>query len=194
MAILTPTSLEGTVQSVLINDNQETGLETKSLERVSVSYAGLEGDWHSTLVRPSCVRVRRQYTEGTEIRNTRQVSLISVEDVAQIASTMGLDRLEPEWLGANILLSGIPNFTTVPPSSRLIFSSGASLVVDMENQPCKFPGDIIEKSHPGYGNLFAKSALGLRGITAWVEREGEIARNDTVALHIPPQRLYETSI
>jgi len=108
-----------------------------------------------------------------------------------IARAMGLESLKPEWLGANILLAGIPDFTLVPPSSRLIFSGGASLVVDMENEPCKGPGEIIEQNHPGYGKHFAKSALGLRGVTAWVEKEGTISEGDTLSLHIPPQRLYK---
>jgi len=51
----------------------------------------------------------------------------------------------------------------LPPSSRLIFSSGVSLVVDMENAPCRYPGDIIEKHHSGKRHLFAKAAQGLRG-------------------------------
>jgi len=190
MAILNPTQVVGQVHIVLVNGRPDAGLATERVGSAKLSYAGLEGDWHSSLVRESCVRVRRQYDEGTEIRNTRQVSLVSVEDLSVICENMGIARLEPEWLGANILVSGIPDFTLLPPSSRLIFSSGASLVVDMENEPCKYPGDVIEEHHPGRGQLFAKSALNLRGVTAWVEKTGVIAEGDTIALHIPPQRIY----
>ena len=73
----------------------------------------------------------------------------------------------------------------------MIFSSGASLVVDLENSPCKYPGEIIERHHPGFGNLFAKAAVGRRGVTAWVEREGHISTGDSINLYIPPQRIYE---
>jgi len=191
MAILEPTSIEGVVRSVLINGNADSGLATQQVGSVKVSYEGFEGDSHSGLTRGSCVRVRKQYIEGTEIRNTRQISIISEEELAFIAETMGVAALKPEWLGANILLSGIPRFTQVPPSSRLIFSSGASLVIDMENGPCKYPGDVIEKFLPGYGKYFSKSAMGVRGITAWVEKQGTIREGDTIALHIPPQRIYE---
>jgi len=114
-----------------------------------------------------------------------------MEDLIQIAENMGVPHLEPEWLGANLCLSGIPDFTLVPPSSRLIFSGGASLVVDMENEPCKYPGMIIDKHIPGAGERFAKSAINLRGVTAWVEREGMIGNGDDVSLHVPPQRLYD---
>ena len=99
--------------------------------------------------------------------------------------------LEFEWLGAEILLSGIPNFSFVPPSSRLILSGGASLVVDMENEPYKYPGDVIEESHPGFGRRFAKSAMNLRGVTAWGEKEGIIQEGDATSLYISPQRIYE---
>jgi MOSC domain-containing protein YiiM len=137
------------------------------------------------------VRVRHQYPQGTEIRNTRQISIVSVEELALIAANMGLDGLQPDWLGANLLVSGIPSFSQVPPSTRMIFDGGASLVVDLENSPCKYPGEIIERHHPGYGDRFAKAALGKRGVTAWVEREGRISNGDSIRLFIPPQRIYE---
>ena len=104
---------------------------------------------------------------------------------------MGIAELQPEWLGANLLVSGIPNFSQIPPSTRMIFDGGASLVVDLENSPCKYPGEIIERHHPGRGNLFAKAAVGHRGVTAWVEREGSIDSGDSIRLYIPPQRIYE---
>jgi hypothetical protein len=191
MPILRPTGIEGIVQSVLVNAKPDQGLATRKIGSANVTYEGLEGDWHSTLVREACVRTKRQYPEGTEIRNTRQISIISVEDMEEIARKTGLPHIKPEWLGANILLSGIPNFTLVPPGSRLIFSDGASLVVDMENEPCKFPGDVIDQHHSGYGRLFAPSARNLRGVTAWVEKQGAIGEGNTIALHIPPQRIYE---
>gem|GEM_PF-6244882 len=62
------------------------------------------------------------------------------------------------------------------------------LVVDVENEPCKYPADIIDKHHPGCGKLFVKNAMGLRGITAWVEREGSIGLQDKVEIHVPTQR------
>lgn len=190
MSILRPTGIVGKVDAVLVNGKPDEGIATERTGSATVSYAGIEGDGHSGVTRESCVRVRRQYPEGTEIRNTRQISIVSVEDLETIANTMGIPGLKPEWLGANLLVSGIPDFTLVPPSSRLIFSGGASLVVDMENGPCRHPGEVIERHYPGSGNLFAKSALNLRGVTAWVEREGTINEGDSMDLHIPPQRIY----
>ena len=184
-------SLDARVQAILLNSTPDEDLSTSRIDSVAASYEGLEGESHSGLVRASCVRVRHQYPQGTEIRNTRQISIVSVEELALIAATMGIDGLQPEWLGANLLVSGIPNFSQIPPSTRMIFDGGASLVVDLENSPCKYPGEIIERHHPGFGNRFARAAVGKRGVTAWVEREGQISCDDSIRLYIPPQRIYE---
>lgn len=183
-------NLDARAESILINSTPDEDLSSGRIDSVRVTYAGFEGESHSGLVRASCVRVRHQYTQGTEIRNTRQVSIVSVEDLAAIAGKMGIDALQPEWIGANLLVSGIPDFSQIPPSTRMIFDGGASLVVDLENSPCKYPGEIIERHHPGFGSLFAKSAVGHRGVTAWVEREGHINSGDTIRLYVPPQRIY----
>jgi hypothetical protein len=183
--------LDARTAAIMVNSTPDEDLSSSRIESVAVSYAGLEGESHSGLVRASCVRVRHQYPEGTEIRNTRQISVVSVEELALIAEAMGIDKLQPEWLGANLLVSGIPEFSQIPPSTRMIFDGGASLVVDLENSPCKYPGEIIERHHPGFGKRFAKAAVGLRGVTAWVEREGTITTGDSIRLYIPPQRIYQ---
>ena len=161
-------SLDSRVQAILVNSTHDEDLSSRPVDSVGVSYEGFEGESHSGLVRASCVRVRHQYPQGTEIRNTRQISIVSVEDLAEIADNMGVESLQPEWLGANLLVSGIPSFSQIPPSTRMIFDGGASLVVDLENSPCKYPGEIIERHHPGFGKLFAKAAVGKRGVTAWL--------------------------
>ena len=192
MVMLQPLKkLNARAEVILVNSSPQEDLTSSRVASVKVSYEGLEGESHSGLVRLSCERVRHQYKKGTEIRNTRQISLVSVEELTTIASTMGIPKLKPEWIGANLLVSGIPNFSKIPPSTRLIFESGASLVVDLENSPCKYPGEIINHHHPGYGDLFPKAAYGRRGITAWVEREGQITTGDAIKLHIPPQQIYE---
>jgi MOSC domain-containing protein YiiM len=183
--------LEARTDVILVNSTPDEDLSSSRISSVQVSYEGLQGESHSGLVRSSCVRVRHQYPQGTEIRNTRQISIISTEELAIIADTMGIEELKPEWLGANLLVSGIPSFSQIPPSTRMIFESGASLVVDLENSPCKYPGEIIDRHHPGFGSLFAKAAVGRRGVTAWVEREGHINTGDSIRLYIPPQRIYE---
>ncbi|WP_350334905.1 MOSC domain-containing protein [Coralliovum pocilloporae] len=192
--ILRPTSITGRVECLLVNRDREQDFAVDRIDEVSVTYAGFEGEAHGGLTRPSCVRVKRQYPVGTEIRNTRQISIVSQEEMASVASTIEIPGIEPEWVWANLVLSGIPDFTLVPPSSRLIFENGVSLVCDMENEPCRYPASLIEQKHPGKGMGFPKAAINKRGVTAWVEREGMLKIGETCTLHIPPQRIYEPAL
>ena len=191
MPILIKTNIVGRVEATLVNRDRDATLASARVEQVEVSFGGFKDDSHAGLTRAACVRTKEQYREGTEIRNTRQISILSQEELDEVANTLDLSVVEPEWVGANLLLSGIPELTLLPPSSRLIFSSGASLVVDMENAPCAYPGRVIEEHHPGKGKAFPRAAVHRRGLTAWVEREGSIATGDEVELHIPPQRIYK---
>lgn len=191
MAILKPTNIHGRVVAILVNPSRDDGLESAPLERIAVTYAGFAGETHGGLTRPSCSRVLKQYPKrGTEIRNTRQVSILSPDDLAEIAKRLEIPEVKPEWVGANLVLDGIPSLTMLPPSSRLIFAGGVTLTVDMESAPCRFPGEVIERHYAGRGAAFPKVAAGLRGVTAWVEREGEIMVGESCRLHCPPQRIY----
>ena len=188
MAVITDSGCRGVVDSLCVHTNENNNITTVARDSVNVSFSGIDGDSHTGLTRESCVRVKRQYTVGTTIRNTRQISIVSAEELQVIAQNMKIPSIMPEWLGANLCLTGVPEFTKIPPATRLLFSSGACLVVDVENEPCKYPAEIIEQQHPGTGKLFVKSAVGIRGVTAWVEREGKIERGDTVEVHVPPHR------
>ena len=166
----------------LLHAQAETALE--------LTYAGVVGELHEGRTRASCVRVKDMFPEGTEIANVRQLSILSAEELAEIAAEMGLETLDPSLLGVTLVLEGVPDFSHVPPSSRLQAPSGATLVINMENRPCVFPGKSVEARHPGKGKLFKPAAKGRRGVTAWVEREGPIALGDTLKLFIPDQPVW----
>ena len=165
-------------------------LASEGRAKVFASFAGAAEEDHAGLTRASCSRVVTQYPKGTEIRNTRQFSIVSAEELESIAANMGIERLDPSWIGASIVISGLPDFTHLPPSSRLQFSGGATLVVDMLNRPCHLPVPVIDRHLPGVGRKFKAAAKGLRGVTAWVEREGELSLGDRVDLHVPEQRAW----
>ncbi len=190
MPILEPTDITGTVVFLGIVPDRGISLESVAQARVEARFEGLAGESHSGLVRASCSRVTAQYAKGTPIRNTRQLSILSREELAAVAAAMGLEALAPEWVGANLVLEGVPELTLLPPASRLIFAGGVSLTVDMENGPCQLPARVIEGRHAGRGAAFRSAAAGRRGVTAWVEREGRIELGESVRLHVPPQRLY----
>ena len=189
MAILKPTTLTGHVEAIHLYPPD--GEDTSEVEHARASFAGLEGDAYASLTRPACVRTKRQYRPGTNIRNVRQITIVSAEELALISEAMGLpEPVHPTWMRANLVVAGFPDVTQLPPSSRLIVDDGASLVVDMENEACGYPGVLIDRQYPGRGKLFVKAAFGRRGVTAWVEREGDIWQGADLTLHIPPQRLY----
>lgn len=165
-------------------------LQAQPVVRLMARFAGPEGEAHGGLTRPSCSRVLAQYQRGTTIRNTRQFSILSAEDLAAIAARMGLADLDPALLGATMVISGIPDFSRLPPSSRLQADGGATLVVDMENRPCVLPAKPIEGAHPGFGKAFKPAAHGRRGVTAWVEAEGVLALGAQVVLHVPDQPVW----
>lgn len=185
MPVLQATSFEATIKAILINDNAQD-ITSAAVDSVIVDYGGFVGDIHHGETRQSCVRVRSQYPQDTEIRNTRQISALSLEQLEEVRKAMDIATLKPEWLGANLILEGIPDFTQVPPGSRLIAVNGTSIVVDMENAPCRFPADIIEQHYPDKGKLFPKHAIGKRGVTLWVERTGMLSVGNTLQLHVPP--------
>lgn len=165
-------------------------IRSEPLDEALLSFDGIAGETHSGALRPSCSRVLEQHPRGTPIRNVRQLSVLSAEEMAQTAEAMGLTRLEPEWLGASMVVEGLADFTHIPPSSRLQAPSGACLVVDMENRPCNLPAREIAGPHPEAAAQYKQAARGRRGVTAWVEREGMIRLGDELRLHIPDQPVW----
>ncbi|AXT26839.1 sulfurase [Ruegeria sp. AD91A] len=162
-------------------------LRADAVDTLDLGFDGVKDERHEGLNRASCVRVSNLYPKGTEIRNVRQLSVLSAEELRQIAQDMGLDQLDPSYLGASIVLLGIPDLSHIPPSSRLQAKSGMTITVDMENAPCVLPGREVEADHPGYGPAFKPAAAGRRGITGWVERPGRIQLGDRLKLFVPDQ-------
>lgn len=189
MPALMPTDHHATVTWLgSVTDMQRDALMAQSLEEMQLTFAGIPGSVHGGQTRASCSRVTAQYPKGTEIRNERQVSILSEEEIAQIAARMGVDSIDPARLGASIVVRGLPDFSHLPPASRLTAPSGAALCIDMQNRPCVWPGKSLEVQHPGQGKGFLAAAKGLRGVTAWVAAEGALTIGDTLRLHIPDQR------
>lgn len=190
MPALLPTSFTARVVWLGANPDREAGLPSRLLDSMALGFGGYAGETHAGLTRPSCSRVTSQHPRGTEIRNVRQLTVLSAEELAATAADMGVDALDPSLVGASLVIEGIPDFTHVPPSSRLQGADGVTLVIDMENRPCHLPAKPIDAEGPGHGKAFKTAAQGRRGVTAWVEREGVLSVGDDLRLHIPDQRVW----
>lgn len=187
--------LAGLVCGVYLSLQAESLVSTPQA-LVHATLAGFDGDRHAGVTRLSDGRTPK-YPRGVSIRNDRQVSLLSVEELEQIAQALALPKIQAEWLGANMLLRGIPNLSRLPPSTRLYFSGGASLVITSENRPCIHPGRVIAAQYDGQGMArqslaeeFVCAAQGRRGLVACVERPGVIRAGETVEVEVPELKVY----
>ncbi len=165
-------------------------MQSQPVDRLSLGFSGVGGERHEGTQRASCVRVRNLYPEGTEIRNVRQLSILCDEELQGTATEMGLQRLDPGLVGASIVLRGIPDFTHIPPGSRLQGPSGLTVTIDMENRPCVMPGREIEGENPGFGASYKPAAKNRRGVTAWIECPGGLAVGERMRLFVPDQRAW----
>lgn len=190
MPALKPTDFTARITWLGYVPNREASLRSQSVPEAQVTFAGFAGEDHAGLTRPSCSRVSSQHPKGTTIRNVRQFSVVSAEELAGIAAKIGVEAMNPAWVGASIVVEGIPDFTQLPPSSRLQGHDGVTLVIDMENRPCHLPAPVIDEEAPGHGRAFKTAARGKRGVTAWVEREGTLRVGDALRLHIPDQPVW----
>lgn len=158
-------------------------------QELALTFDGPDGEVrHGGRTRASCIRVSAQHPKGTQIVNERQLSILSQEELDLIAKDCDLDALDPALIGATLVVKGIPDFTHLPPSARLQASDGATIVIDMENRPCIYPGQEIEADNPGHGKAFKMAAKDRRGVTAWIQRPGVLRLGETLRLHIPDQR------
>ena len=174
----------------LITSRPDVTVDTDAVGALKFDWDGPDGAAHSGRTRPSDSRVLQQHTRGTKIANVRQISIISQEEIDLIKTDMGLDQFDPAWLGANIVVEGLADFSHIPPSSRLQGANGTTLIVDMQNFPCHQISMTIEQNRPNQGKSFKEHAKGRRGVTAWVERPGLLTIGDQLTLHVPVQRAW----
>ena len=171
------------IEAILIADDPSTFV-TRELERVELRFGGMEGDRHFGIFAKADVR-QPMYKRGQEIMNRRQLSIVSVEELQGIAERIGVGEIKPAWLGANIVVSGVPELTKLPMGIRMMLPSGGGLVCEGENEPCSGPGRIIATHYgePILTKLFIQKAQQARGIVAYVECPGEIKVGDIVEIN-----------
>ncbi|MFI0433442.1 MAG: MOSC domain-containing protein [Candidatus Nanopelagicales bacterium] len=155
-------------------------------QRLDLTFDGAPEDRHAGQTMVSDTRTLKVYPRGTLIRNHRQLSLVSTEELALIAERLGIDHIAPGVIADNLCLTGLEDLTALPRLTRLEFSSGAVLMAGGVNTPCTLAGRMVEQSYGTPPAKFPKAAWGRRGITAWVDRPGAVEVGDNVTVHLPP--------
>ena len=181
--------LIATVDALIVRDKQQYApTETRAL--IEVSLEGIVGDVHGGFIRPSDAR-DKGIIRGTPVRNWRQWSAVSREELAVIAKNMGIDQVDGRALSANFVFSGIPNFTQIPKGSSIIFENGVILMVEDENEPCVGPGKEISALYPDKKpHDFVKNAINLRGLVGVVYRAGVVRVGEMAEVVVCEPKTY----
>lgn len=168
--------------------------QTRAIDALTLTFEGIDGDFHAGSTRKSGGR-EPWYPRGTEMRNERQLSIVAPDELAVIAERMALPAVKPEWIGANLVISGVPQLSMLPAGTMLFFKDGATLKIDAQNGPCRIAGRAVAENAgmedlDAGSLLFPKAAKRLRGVVAWVEKPGTIATGEDVSVRIPEQWIY----
>ncbi|CAN7167317.1 MOSC domain-containing protein [Aminobacter sp. LjRoot7] len=167
---------------------------TRAVETLPLTFEGIIGDVHAGHTRRSGGR-EPWYPRGTEMRNERQLSIVAPDEMAIVAERMGLAEIKPEWIGANLLLEGVPMLSMLPSGAMLFFKGGVTIKIDGQNAPCRVAGRSIAEhagmaDHDAGSLLFPKVSRRLRGLVGWVEKPGVIAAGEEVSVRVPEQWIY----
>ena len=124
------------------------GTVNRPVSSLLLTLDGIEGDAHSGRTQRTGAR-EPAFRRGTTVANTRQLSLVSVEELSDIASRLGIAYIDPAWLAANIATEGAGPITQLPPGTLLRLSSGASIYIAELNSPCRVAARLIAQ-HVAY--------------------------------------------
>ncbi len=164
-----------------------------AVESLHVDFEGIIGNRHRGWTRGADARVP-YLPRDTVMRNSRQLSLVSVEDCAEIARRLEIGAVDPATLGANVVASGIAHFSFLPRATRLLFPGGAILSIEDQNAPCSLAAEALQLANPDKPHIkpaFVKAATGLRGLVATVEHPGQITNGSAFTARLPQQWIYE---
>lgn len=167
---------------------------TEPVDVLELGFDGIAGDFHQGVTRRSGGR-EPWYPRGTEMRNERQLSIVAADELALVAERMEIAEVRPEWIGANLVLEGVPLLSKLPSGTLLFFKGGVTIKIDGQNAPCKLAGRSVAEA-AGMPDLamgalaFPKAAKRLRGLVAWVEKPGRLERGEEVSVRVPEQWIY----
>lgn len=170
-------------------------LNGKPASLVQFDIAGPHSDRHTGLVRKLSGHdgdyiATSALQKEHEVFNWRSWTALSVEETQAVERELGA-RLPPGILLENIRISGIPRFSQLPPTSRLVFPKRegrqAILAVWEENGPCKGVGQRVADLY-GRQELcsqYIRIARHRRGVMGLVLSEGTVMIDDEVLVYAP---------
>jgi hypothetical protein len=186
---VTKYSSNTTATLVSVNIGKTIEFVKDSIGSAQAELDGFEGDKHRSYMRGAYEG--ESYPAGTVRRNDRQWSAVSSEELSEISKKMNLQKpLTAQELGANLCFIGVPNLSQLPKGTKLLFPSGAALIVEEYNPPCHDMSEQISKTHitssgetPGRLD-FLKAAKKLRGLIGVIDVAGLIIEGDEVQIKI----------
>ncbi len=187
-------NLQGHIDALYLGDAK--GLEKTPRDTLELTLEGFAGDKHAGFIKKADAR-NPEYKRGSQMRNDRQWSAVAPDELAEAARLMGVEFIDPAWVGANLSFTGIPHFTLLGKGTKLLFPSGAVLVVEAENAPCVGPGRVIAAKYPDLKlspNRFPKAAIHKRGLVGVIERAGIIHVGDAVTVQIYEAESYSVVV
>jgi len=179
-------TLVGKVEGIYYTSGREN--LSIPVNEIEFSFEGMQGDKHSGST--TFARTKHpEYKVKIEVKNTRQISIMSVEELSSISDEIGVPEIKAEWLFTNLLVSGIPHLSQLPPGTRFYFDGGLIIYNEGQNFPCKTAGNIILDKYPqveGIDKKFIKAALDKRGLIAWVEHPEKLIAECSFQIDLPP--------
>ena len=180
-------------------------LNGSAVSRIRFGPQGPEGDSHCGFSRKlsghdsDYIRTSNLKKKEDEVFNWRSWTAISQEEMSSVSQD--LEVVIPQGcLLENMVVTGIPNFSKLPPTSRLVFPKHdqselfdqhavgqAILAVWEENSPCRHVGERLEK-HYGEDGLMARfvaAAQGKRGVMGFVLSAGLVKVGDPIEVYPP---------
>jgi hypothetical protein len=134
--------------------------------------------------------------KGATVFNWRTWTGLSRGEISEVEQELGVE-IPFGCLLENITFSGIPNFSKLAPTTRLVFpfrekmlyGEQAILAVWEENGPCKHVGKRLADHHSNFDLMttFVAAAHGKRGVMGIVVAPGLIEVGDEVLVY-PPAR------
>jgi MOSC domain-containing protein YiiM len=163
--------------------------------KISFAYDGPLGDKHRGFVRSlsghdGAYISTSALSKGHRVFNTRSWTGLSEEEIKAAETCLGVN-IPQGCMLENLVFSGIPNFSKLLPTTRLVFpeddESQLILVVWEENTPCDTVGERLENYHKvsGLKTRLIAATNGRRGVMGFVFSHGRVNVGDEVQVYPP---------